>query len=543
MRSTFCTLLLTISIACAGTSSKVITRDDNPRNLPDAPQVPGVVIDYLPASSGLYVGSPSIAILPNGNYVASHDLFGPKSKEHDTAITRVFRSTDRGRTWKPVSRIEGQFWSNLFAHRGELYIMGTYSHYGNVVIRRSEDGGKTWTKPNDGKSGLLFEGHYHCAPMPALEHNGRLWRAMEDNGADGGWGKHFRSYMLSVPADADLLDASRWRRSNPVARDPSWLEGRFNGWLEGNAVVTPDGKLVNILRVDDRAPDKGGEAAVILVSDDGRKQTFDPETGFIPFPGANTKFTIRFDPKSCKYWSLANYVPPRHATGNKGGIRNTMALTCSADLENWEVRCIIAYRTDTRKHGFQYPDWRFDGNDIIAVSRTAHDDGVGGAHNFHDANYMTFHRIHGFRNLTMNDSCPEWSKPAVSAETQDLVVEGHGFSVATFLTDAKAYGNRTYVWKEVPERFRGWRFTQTLGGVASVITVKAKRDTIVHVATAVSQTDTSMSEWVVVPDSTFHYTDKGKTKMCVFQKPLAAGKTLSIPQNNWTGGIVLVPQE
>ncbi len=42
-------------------------------------QVPGVVIDHSPARTGQYIGSPSIAILPDGSYVASHDLFGAGS--------------------------------------------------------------------------------------------------------------------------------------------------------------------------------------------------------------------------------------------------------------------------------------------------------------------------------------------------------------------------------------------------------------------------------------------------------------------------------
>jgi hypothetical protein len=34
-------------------------------------------------------------------------------------------------------------------------------------------------------------------------------------------------------------------------------------------------------------------------------------------------------------------------------------------------------------------DWQFDGNEIIAATRTA----LNGAHNFHDANHLTFHRF------------------------------------------------------------------------------------------------------------------------------------------------------
>ncbi len=42
--------------------------------------------------------------------------------------------------------------------------------------------------------------------------------------------------------------------------------------------------------------------------------------------------------------------------------------------------------------GFQYVDWLFDGDDLIFVSRTAYN----GAHNYHDANHLTFHRVKNF---------------------------------------------------------------------------------------------------------------------------------------------------
>ena len=48
-------------------------------------------------------------------------------------------------------------------------------------------------------------------------------------------------------------------------------------------------------------------------------------------------------------------------------------------------------------HAWQYIDWQFEDDDIIYLSRTAFDDGLGGAKNAHDANFLTFHRIVGFR--------------------------------------------------------------------------------------------------------------------------------------------------
>jgi hypothetical protein len=85
-------------------------------------RVPGVVVDHRFAESGLYIGSPSIAILPSSDYVASHDLFGPRSGE---SRTLVFGSTDRGQTWQQRAGIDGQFWSTLFVHQGALYLIGT----------------------------------------------------------------------------------------------------------------------------------------------------------------------------------------------------------------------------------------------------------------------------------------------------------------------------------------------------------------------------------------------------------------------------------
>ena len=368
------------------------------------PKPPGVVVAHSPASTRVYLGSPSLAILPNGDYVASHDLFGPGSTS-DT--TRVYGSHDRGATWKQCAEIKGAFWSSLFVHRGALYLMGTSRQDGDGVIRRSTDGGATWTTPKDAASGLLLaDAKYHCAPVPVVVHEGRLWRAMEDIMGPGGWGHNFRAFMMSAPVDADLLQAKNWTCSHRLGRDPVWLEGRFGGWLEGNAAAAPGGGMVNILRVDFRAGIE--KAAILRVSQDGQGLTFDPTNGFVDLPGGCKKFTIRHDPASKRYWALANFVPDRHRQHNPERARNTLALICSDDLRQWTVRSIVLYHPGPERHAFQYVDWQFDGDDLIAVSRTAYDDAEGEAHNGHDANFITFHRSARFRELTWDDSAPEW---------------------------------------------------------------------------------------------------------------------------------------
>jgi hypothetical protein len=368
-------------------------------------QVPGVVIDHSPASSGLYIGSPSLASLSNGDYLASHDFFGPNSGEFQTGWTVVFRSPDHGRTWRKVSEIQGAFWSTLFVHRGVVYLIGPDRHHGNVVIRRSIDGGATWTSPTNSSTGLLStNGQYHCAPMPIIEHNDRLWRAMERRDPPEGWGSNYRAGMLSVSLRADLLMASNWTFSRFLASDRAWNGGDMGAWLEGNAIVTPSGELVDVLRVQTRSWDE--RAAMVNVSSDGTKTQFDPATGFISFLGGAKKFTIRFDAISKRYWSLVNAVPAQHRAENPSGIRNTLALVSSIDLRNWETRCIVLYHPDQLRHAFQYVDWLIENNDLIAVSRTAFDDAEGGAHSAHDANFLTFHRITNFRTKTIAESAP-----------------------------------------------------------------------------------------------------------------------------------------
>ena len=50
------------------------------------PNIIGTVIDHIPVSTRSYVGSPSIAIMPDGVYVATHDFFGPGSSSDTTVV-------------------------------------------------------------------------------------------------------------------------------------------------------------------------------------------------------------------------------------------------------------------------------------------------------------------------------------------------------------------------------------------------------------------------------------------------------------------------
>ncbi len=523
--------------AAPGADGKMMETATPDAKANDFPNVPGTVIFHSPASSKLFVGSPGIAVLPNGDYVAKNDEFG-FGIEDTRAITRVFGSSDKGKSWQPLSVVNNCFWSSIFVNKGALYMLGTSKQYGHLVIFRSDDGGKTWTEPTDETNGVLrSDGKFHTAPMPVVEHDGRLWRAVEDANGPGGWGSMFRAFMMSAPVDADLLKASSWTSSNPLERDPKWNNNDFGGWLEGNAVLTRDGNIVDILRVATNSPIE--KAAIIRISKDGKTATFDDQNDLVLLPGASKKFTIRFDPQTNKYWSLTNVVPTRHQGTNPGGIRNTLGLISSTDLKNWTINSVLLYNPDVAKHGFQYVDWQYEGDDIIAASRTAFDDDEGGAHNNHDANFLTFHRFKNFRTLTMKDSVPMPTQAPVHVSTTNFDIDGAKFEMAPLAKGSKIYSNRDYVWINVPDKFSGGKFTRMSGGVPAQMTLTAKKDGMVYFATALSQPGVDVRGWAKTGD-TLNYSDGAKTVMTVFGREVKAGDEVKIPQGNWVGSAVLV---
>jgi len=394
MQSLYNSCFRTALLLCLGALLVIPVRGNGQRK--KDPRPPGVVIDYSPASTKKYIGSPALCILKNGTYIAAHDFFGPGAAERKMGRTVVFESSSKGKSWRKISELEGQFWSGFFEYRDTLYLLGTDREYGNVVIRRSVDGGRHWTIPADERSGLLFAGRYHTAPVPVVMHKGYLWRSVEQlDPQQHSWGKMFMSCMLSAPLGSDLLDAAVWRKTNCLPYDSTYLGGTFAAWLEGNAVIDPRGGILNVLRVSTAVA--GSErAALIRVDATGKQAAFNKD--FVAFPGGSKKFCIRYDSITGLYWTLANVIDAAQATVKETGkIRNTLALCTSADLRNWEVKKYILHHPDMDHVGFQYADWQFDGKDIVFVSRTAFPDAFGGAHRQHDANYFTFHRIKKFR--------------------------------------------------------------------------------------------------------------------------------------------------
>ena len=211
---------------------------------------------------------------------------------------------------------------------------------------------------------------YHRGPTPVITHNGRIYLTFEY----GCWQKNFYPLVFSASVDSDLMDVNSWSVTEPfyVSAD---LEGickdRIGIAIEGNVVVSPDGKIHNILRHGN------GNALSLCLSDDPTEcPTFDR---FFNFDFGSSKFHIQYNEGT--YYAIGNIAP----------YRNELAIYTSSDLVSWEYKQHVV---DLKEYpanlvGCQYPSFFIEGDTAYVLART----GINGAMNYHDSNAITFHKV------------------------------------------------------------------------------------------------------------------------------------------------------
>lgn len=356
----------------------------------------GTVVNYLHpedncyAFSGNALCSPSLVRHPDGHLLASMDVFKGRSPQN---LTLIFRSDDDGRTWHYLSELMPSFWGKMFIHKGELYMLSVSTEYGDLLIGKSVDGGKTFAPPVTllrGANGKSAYPGVHKNPQNVVRYNGRIYNTLEwGSWSARGEKDYFHAAMvMCCDENADLLDPANWHFTPPVKYDPTWegvAEDGLHGNIEGTLVIAPDGKLYDFMRYQTQAEKK------ILVY----RVPEDPDApleyaGPVDFEGNLSKFMIKFDPVTGKYLSIISRRIDEPQTQ-----RNLLSLVMSEDLKHWKtVEDLIDRRYEDPQYvGFQYVDFEMEGEDIIYLTRTA----INGAANYHDANYSTFHRIKDFR--------------------------------------------------------------------------------------------------------------------------------------------------
>lgn len=171
---------------------------------------------------------------------------------------------------------------------------------------------------------------------------------------------------------------------------------------------------VVLQKVNSQDADNFNVAALAVLDEQSGNFTF---SKFVNGPFGSSKFLVRRDtspsppslPASVPaaaaaplYFGLSTNITSATANYSNYNARNNLVLSISHDLEAWHVCATIA-SDDTglapldsiAYTGFEYPDFIYDGNDILAVIRTAYR----GAADCGASNRVTFKRIVGYRSL------------------------------------------------------------------------------------------------------------------------------------------------
>jgi DNA-binding beta-propeller fold protein YncE len=356
---------------------------------PDLNELGGVVIDQLPIPWLLnpqrrFIGSPSIAIMENGTYIASHDIFVLGAR--DPVQTKVFCSTDKGRSWNSISTVNNIMYATLFTSGRNLYMLGSNgddqaldNDQADLVVHKSIDEGRSW-----GTAHVIAKGPSGVTPNPPVIHGERIWFAYGGRAA------------MSAPLTESVLDSGAWTFTNRVRTDEDWLDGTFTFWTEAQIVASPQ-TGVAVLPKTNGLPFTG-----LIKVTDAETASFDPNTGFVRLPGAEKKFGCVYDSVSQKFYALTNPVLRAHADNDDWTpqmIRNTGAVLSSTDLTVWSLEKIFLYSPNIDYEGFQYFSCAIDGDDLAVVSRTGLRAGRLKPPRGHDSNILSFHVIKNFRSL------------------------------------------------------------------------------------------------------------------------------------------------
>ncbi len=355
---------------------------------------PSEIYDYTTQSYKTHY-SPSICKVGNVIYVSYEDCYVTNFATETGNRTILVRSTDGGKTWEELGVANGMRWATVFELNGKLYVMGVGVDTGKAML--AEYNPATGVYRYDSLDMYGGAG----APCAVIVANGRIYKSSF-------------SSVISAPVDADLFDYTSWTISERAEKYASveWFRAQtgYEGELtygaalgEGNLVLGKDGTVYLMLRVDSQPC--YGYAVLIKCSKDG-KTLSEPQLIRFPAdadkPASVSKFTVRYDEASGKYFALVSIVTVDQNDAHAAAQRNVLALIASDDLVNWSYvdtvlvdRDMINPSLSRYVHAFQYVDFVIDGNDILMVVREA----SGVTNTYHDGKYVTYYVIENFRDL------------------------------------------------------------------------------------------------------------------------------------------------
>lgn len=374
------------------------------RNADQEQYVEGCGLERLPDGTLVAV----VPVVPRSQWSAARRV--QQSRIH------ILTSADAGATWRPASQLN--FYSAVpWLHDGKLYLFankgGTKYRNKDLVLLRSDDGGKTWTDPV-----RLFEGHFWNCHTGIVVKDQKLYWAM----GDLSFGMSRRGpRAIAGDLSQDPMNPAAWRISNPVPfpgipaslGNPKFSD-RGTWYLECNVIdVAGNLRILNTVKAFGQTTTN--LSGVFDLKDDGTKLTLE-FIQFNPMPGGHLKFCVVYDEPSKLFWATSNYAVDGQGyiglwkntedeQGKKqfktgGNDRRFLMLSYSVDGLNWfQAGCVA--RAPKLSQSFMYGKLMVDGDDLAIIARS----NINGP-NLHDADSATFHRVKNFRALAL-DLFPE----------------------------------------------------------------------------------------------------------------------------------------
>jgi hypothetical protein len=412
----------------AGVTTSAVAADDAGKDKTQTPLNQPLGQDYVVVTKvpdkNHFIHDPAMAMLPNGCFVVavpvwprSPDFIALSNAIEGRSATAVPVPTDRklsivvsrskngGKTWTRVGEKPGGGDVALYVHEGRLYLFRIMSS--SIFVSASDNEGTSWTEPVE-----VIKSDWKPKPFGIqtgmVVQDGWLYWAVGGGVTDMG--------VVACELKKGLLNPEAWVASAAVVMPipPEIVSGTFSDGspmrcLEGN-VVHAGGRLLVIARAVINRYGTANMAAVFDLTREGRtlELTF---RQLYPVPGGQCKFHILWDERSRLFWMASNFptnslglyqdpelkLPPnKPAWQSLREDRRLLMLSYSLDALNWLPACSIA-KAEKMTQSFMYPSMVIDGDDIALLSRTGRDSG-----DYHDADLATFHRVRNFRSLAMD---------------------------------------------------------------------------------------------------------------------------------------------
>ena len=131
------------------------------------------VVAESPDPGRLFVYEPALVKLPSGRLLVTFEHTRIDANAEVPHRFRLAVSEDSGRTWRQLPPLDLHS-AQPFVHKSELYLLGNVAIRRNIVILRSGDEGRSWTRPVTLFEGKLLERAHRSldqgrASLPVLQ--------------------------------------------------------------------------------------------------------------------------------------------------------------------------------------------------------------------------------------------------------------------------------------------------------------------------------------------------------------------------------------